>query len=320
MLLVIVFLGLFAAVALSLIAVSASRTELRQTLSRLESIGREARDTAELSAVPVKRQERLSAISWLNRLLQNADVGRRLQLLLSQADLPWTVGRLLLTTSLAAALTGFFVQARIRNPWPALVFAALAGSAPFLYVSRRRSKRLARIQQLLPESLDLMAAALRAGHSFTAALGLVARQSAEPLRRELRQCFDEQNFGLELRTALSNLALRVPVHEIRVVVTAVLIQKETGGNLTEILEKTATLIREDLRLQRQIMVYTAQGRLTGWILAGLPLLLGSILYLIRPEHMSLLWKTPLGLKMLYAAVAMTLLGVGIIHKIVNSRI
>jgi tight adherence protein B len=176
------------------------------------------------------------------------------------------------------------------------------------------------MKQCLPDGLDLMVSAIRAGHSFASALGMASRESLEPVKREFRQSFDEQNFGLDLRVAMTNLAYRVPINDIRMVVTAVIIQKETGGNLTEILEKVAHLIREDFRLQRQVAVHTAQGRLTGGILAFLPVILGIGLYLVNPEHMSLLWRHPIGLRMLQGGVVMMVIGGLLIRRIVRIEI
>jgi tight adherence protein B len=322
MLLVLIFVGIFAVAALVQLAVTArTARQNRRTLSRLKNIGRKDRDAAAaLSLAPLRREEPLSALGWLDYLLQKADTGRRLQILLNQADVKWTAGGLVLTALGAAAATGLLVYWRVHALPPALGSAALAAWVPFFYVVRRRRKRLSRIQQYLPEALDLMVAALRAGHSLISALGMAAKESPEPLRRELRQCFDEQNFGLDLRTAFLNLAARVPIHEVRCLVTAFLIQKETGGNLTEILDKTAYLIREDFRLQRQVMIHTAQGRMTGKILSSLPLVLGCLLYLVQPDYISLLWRHPLGQKMLYAAGMMTLIGLLIIRRVVGVRV
>ena len=191
---------------------------------------------------------------------------------------------------------------------------------PYLYVLHKRGRRFDRMRQYLPEALDLMVAAIRAGHSFSSAMGMAAKECPEPIRKEFRQCFDEQNFGLELRLALLNLAHRVPIHDVRILVTAVLIQNETGGNLTEILDKVAYLIREDFRLQRQVRVHTAQGRLTGWILSLLPPILGVLLYLVNPEQMSILWTRSSGQKMLVGAIVMTLIGGLIMRKIIRIRV
>src|ERR1035437_8677383 len=176
------------------------------------------------------------------------------------------------------------------------------------FVLLKRNQRFGKFEKGLPDALDMMVSALRVGHSFSAALSLVTRECAEPLAGEFRICFDEQNFGLELRTALENLITRVPLQDLRIVVTAILIQKESSGTLAEVLEKTAYVIRQRFRLKRQIMVHTAQGRLTGWILTILPIALGVGLYIINPETMSLLWKRPIGIKLLYAAVGMLVTG------------
>ncbi len=150
--------------------------------------------------------------------------------------------------------------------------------------------------------------ALRAGHSLVSALGLVAQEAPEPVGGEFRICFEEQNYGLELRTAMVNLVTRVPIQDLKIVSTAVLIQKESGGNLAEVLDKTSYVIRERFRLKRQVRVHTAQGRLTGWILTLLPPILGVALYVINPKTMSILWTNPLGVKLLYLSAAMTITG------------
>jgi len=204
-------------------------------------------------------------------------------------------------------------------PLSALI-GGVVGLAPFAYVLQKRNSRFDKMRQFLPEALDLMVAAIRAGHSFSSAMGMAAKESPEPVRREFRQCFDEQNFGLELRIALMNMVHRVPIHDIRIMVTAVLIQSDTGGNLTEILDKVAYLIREDFRLQRQVKTHTAQGRLTGWILSLLPPILGVMLYMVNPKNMSILWERSEGRAMLYAGTTMTIIGALIIRKIVRIRI
>jgi tight adherence protein B len=321
MLIALVFLVVFGATCLMLFVFTAGRArELKQTRTRLEAFGLNAQAPVEVDQILVRRSIALSTLPWLDELLNRADIGVRLRLLVRQADLQWPVGRLVLVSVLAAVVTGYLIFLRTGSLLPSFCLAALAGVGPLLFVIRKKNGRFQRMRQLLPEALDLIVAALRAGHGFTSAMGMVARDAQEPIRSEFRQCFDEQNFGLELRTAMNNLAQRVPIRDIRTVVTAVLIQKDTGGNLTEILEKVAHIIREDFRLQRQVSVHTAQGRLTGWILSVLPIVLGTALYLANPEGMSVLWTRPLGLKMIYAATGMTLVGGLIIRRIVRIQI
>jgi tight adherence protein B len=149
---------------------------------------------------------------------------------------------------------------------------------------------------------------------------LVAYESPDPIGGEFRICFDEQNYGLELRAAMENLVTRIPLQDLRIVVTAILIQKESGGNLAEVLDKASYLIRERFRLRRQVQVHTAQGRLTGWILTFLPVALGLGLFIISPEMISLLWTRAIGIKLLYASAAMTTVGGLIIRKIVNMEV
>jgi tight adherence protein B len=318
---ILLFLAFFLAAALVISAFATQdRKETKQALSRLERVAAPQSSDATEGSLSLRREERLSAVGWIDEALRKIGLADKLRLLLYQADLKWTVGRLLLISTLAALIAGVLVQLRTGALLLSLMVAVVAASGPFLYVLRKRSNRFDRMRLYLPEALDLMVAAIRAGHSFSSAMGMSAKESPEPIRKEFRQCFDEQNFGLELRYALKNLAHRVPIHDIRIMVTAVLIQNETGGNLTEILEKVGYLIREDFRLQRQVRVHTAQGRLTGWILSLLPPILGLLLYLVNPTNMSLLWKREVGRYMLYTSVVMTTIGALIIRKIIRIRV
>ena len=322
--LVLVFLFIFASVALLLAALAAGTDrQAKKTRSRLDAIALGPGDDSaadQEEALVRRKQDVLSSIPRLDRLLHRLDAGRQLRLLIGQADLNWTVGRLLLVSAALGVGGGYLADTRTGSVLLALFFTGLGGALPILYVLHKRRQRFDRLKLHLPEALDLMVAAIRAGHGFASAMGMASKEAPEPLKRELRQCFDEQNFGLDLRVAMSNLAGRVPIREIRMIATAILIQKETGGNLTEILEKVASLIRDDFRLQRQVRVHTAQGRLTGWILALLPVVLGILLYLINPENMSMLWRRPIGVKMLFGAGAMTIAGGMIIRRIVRIQI
>ncbi|HWQ53143.1 MAG TPA: type II secretion system F family protein [Bryobacteraceae bacterium] len=316
----LVFLFVFAITALLLIIASSSRAkEVKQTLARLDAIAMEGARPRHDDTLDIRRDQLLSALPWLNRWLYSIEITRRLRLLLSQAALNWTVGRLILMSAALALAVGYLVQLRTRSEILALFLGFGAGCLPIGYVMRKRTQRFARFEELLPEAVDLMVGAIRAGHSLGSAMGLVSKECPEPVRGELRQCFDEQNFGLDLRVALENLVERVPVSDLRMIVTAVLIQQESGGNITEILEKVAHLIRERFRLQRQIRVHTAQGRMTGWVLSLLPIAIGVVMYFVSPDHVSLLWKRDAGIKMLYAGVVMQTIGILVIRKIVRMR-
>jgi len=317
----VVFVAVFLVTALLLTATRAGASkELKETLDRLDAVSITAKDVALDEAAIIKREELLSDIPWLDRLLRRIDFFGRVRLLLHQGNVGWTAGTLLFASLGCAALGGAATYVRTHVILLSLLMAVLAGAIPWLYVLRKRSSRFAAFEEMLPEALDLMVSALRAGHGLTAAMGIVGREMGDPIASEFRQCFEEQNFGLELRTAMLNLSERVPIQDVRIIVVAVLVQKESGGNLAEILEKVAMVIRERFRLKRQVRVHTAQGRLTGWVLACLPPAFGLGLYFARPDYIRALWTTPLGLKMLYTGIILTVIGVFVIRKIVRVRV
>jgi tight adherence protein B len=318
LLLILVFISVFAVAALLLVASGTGASQkTKQTLAALESALATERPEARDQVVDLRKQELLSAIPWINRWLLKIELAPRVRILLFQANLKWTTGGLLLMSAASCMIPGYLIYLRTGAVVFALLFGFLLGCGPIFFVLHKRRQRFNKFEQELPEALDLMVSALRAGHSLVSALGLVAKESPEPIGGEFRICFDEQNYGLELRAAMENLVTRVPLQDLRIAVTAILIQKESGGNLAEVLDKTAYVIRERFRLRRQVRVHTAQGRLTGWILSFLPVVLGIALYLINPETMSLLWKRDIGIKLLYAAAGMTITGALIIRKIVN---
>ena len=319
---VVIFLAVFLAVALLLLGLTAnSAAEEKQTNVRLKALGKRlAQAEPDAKPMDIRIEQTFSSMPWLDQRLKELDLGPRLRFLLRQADVNWTVGRLLLLCTLCFLGTAYLVWLRTELVFLSVFLGMIAGSFPFLYVFQMRSRRFDRIRSILPDSLDMMVAAIRAGHSFSSALGMASREAPDPLRSELRQCYDEQNYAMDFRQAMMNLERRVPIHDVRVMVSAVLIQKDAGGNLTEILDKVSYLIREDFRLQRQVRVHTAQGRMTGYILALLPAILGLGLYFLNPEDMSLLWKRPIGVKLLYASGISTTVGMIIIRRIVNIRV
>jgi tight adherence protein B len=321
MLVLILFpIAVFATVALLLYLFMGGKDKVtKQTLTRLDSIGL-GPQSPQNDEIDVRRDDTYSTVAWLDTLLRKTDYTRLLQVKLYQAELNWTPEKLLKLMLVAGAVFGGLVYLRTGTVFLTLLMFAVGASLPYLYVRRKYLRRFEKMRERLPESLDLMVSAIRAGHSFTSAMGLASKESPEPVKREFRQCFEEQNFGLDLRMAMNNLAYRMPIRDVRMIVTAVLIQKEAGGNLTEILDKVAYLIREDYRIQRQVSVHTAQGRITGYVLAGLPLFLGMVLYVLNPENMSLLWQRSVGVKMLEAAVVMETVGLLIIRKIVQPKL
>jgi len=267
-----------------------------------------------------KAYRRLSAIPWLNHWLTKLNLASVTSLYLYQAGVSLTLGTLVLTSIAGFAFLGYALYWRLGAGFPALLLSAGFLPLPFLYVRHRRKKRLTKLEQQLPEALGMMVSALRVGHSLIASLGAVAQECPEPISGEIRKCFEENNYGVDLRSALMNLTQRAPIQDFRIFVAAVLIQKESGGNLAEVLENVAQTTRERFRLKKQVAVHTAQGRMTGWILSLLPVGLGLAMYFVNPDGMSVLWKRPIGLKLLYAAISMDIVGALIIRKIVRIRV
>ncbi|HEX5235154.1 MAG TPA: type II secretion system F family protein [Silvibacterium sp.] len=315
---VLVFMGVFAVSALLLTATGTGASkQTKRTLSVLQAaLSSDAAPTAD-PIVDLRKQELFSAVPFINRLLLKLEIAPRLRSLLYQANLKWTAGGLILMSITCFFIPAYLVHLRTGSLLLSFVVGLVLGGAPMAFVMLKRRKRFHKFEQALPEALDLMVSAMRAGHSLNSSLDLVGHEAPEPLKTEFRICFDEQNYGLELKTAMNNLATRVPLQDLRMVITAILIQKESGGNLAEVLDKVAYVIRERFRLKRQVRVHTAQGRMTGWILSILPLVLGIGLYFLNPANMSLLWKRDIGVKLLYASGTMTIIGALIINKIVN---
>jgi tight adherence protein B len=293
----------------------------RPVKQRLDALSREtAPAQAEQDTADIRRKEQLSGIGWLNRWIVRANLAPTIRLYLHQADMKTAPETLLLTSVAGSVLTGFLVCVRTSSLLSAVFLSAAFVPMPFLYLLRKRTKRFDKFDHQLPEAIDMLVSALRVGHSLVAAIGALGQEAAEPLAGEFRKLFDEQNFGLDLRTAMMNLATRVPLQDVRIFVAAALIQKESGGNLAEVLEKVAHTTRERFRVRKQIMVHTAQGRLTGWILSLLPVVLGIGMYLVNPEGMSVLWTNPIGLRLLITAMVMIVVGCLIIRKIVRIRV
>lgn len=245
----------------------------------------------------------------------------RLRLLLQQADLRWGLKALLAASVLGALMTFFLAQALTRLPAEFGLFSAAVGAAlPWLVVWRKRRTRLAQLQRQLPDALDLMARALQAGHAFGSALQMVSQEMAEPIAGEFRIVHDELNFGMGLHQAFAGLTERAPLNDLRYFVVAVLIQRDSGGNLAELLASLAQLIRERLKLLTRVRVLSSEGRLSSWILVGLPFALGGLLNYFNPEFMRPLWTDPLGISMLNWMLGLMALGVVLIQKIVRLRV
>lgn len=218
----------------------------------------------------------------------------------------------------AGAIVGFSAVLLLTGMLPIAVLAAsLLATAPVLWLARLRQQRLKAFQAALPESIDMCARALRAGYSLVAAIGIVAEQAAEPARSEFADVFRKQNYGVPVRDAFMEVLERVPSPDLRVFVTGILVQKDTGGNLTEIFDRIVYVIRERIRIQGEIRVHTAQGRLTAWILTLLPGALLLIVNLIDPGYSRPMFQEPLGRKLMYLGTGLQLVGGLVVRRIVN---
>jgi tight adherence protein B len=317
----LVFLSVFVVAALLLIAAGSSRAETaKQTMGRLNVAISPHGPSIKDDVLDVRKREILSAIPLLNRLLARMELGNRLRKLIAQADSAWTPGTVVLLTMALWMGTVFIATLRISSLSFAFLLGLIPAMMPIVYLRLARDRRFRKFEEGLPAALDLMVAGLRAGNSIVSALDLVGRESPDPVGKEFRLCFEEQNYGLELREALENLSARIPLPDVRIIMTAILVQKETGGNLAEVLDKCAHLIRDRFRLKREIRTKTAQGRLTGWILSLLPPGLGFLLWLVQPDVISLLWRKPAGVQLLWAGSIMTVVGALLIRKIVRIRV
>jgi tight adherence protein B len=317
----IVFVGVFSILALTLIGSSASSARRnKQTIAVLDAALASDKQALGDQVIDVRKSDEFSAVPWVNQWLLKIELAPRLRNTLYQSGLKWTVGKLVTMSVLIAIVVQYATYLKFHIFFLTLLIGLGAGCLPFLFVLFKRKKRFDKFEEGMPEAVDLMVSALRGGQSLASALGMVGTESPEPIGSEFRLCFEEQNYGLELRVALDHLTTRMPLQDLKIIIAAILIQKESGGNLAEVLDKTSHVIRERFRLRREVRTYTAQGRLTGWVLTLLPVILGIALFCISPDHMSLLWKRDLGIKLLYGSAILTFLGALVIRKIVNFEI
>lgn len=317
----LVLLLLFLALFVGLLALGAGfqKEEGRVMRERLMSLVRATQRTPSEDLV-LLRDEMLSAIPAFHRLLASSVWIARLQAFLGQADVEMRPGRFLLMTASLGAVTGL-IPVLLRLAWwvPPLT-APLGLAIPFLYVAQCRKLRFSKFENRFPDAIDLLARGVRAGHSLVSALEMISQELSQPLAGEFRKVFDEQKFGMPLRDALLNLSERVPLVDVKFFVTALLLQRETGGNLTEILDKLAYLVRERFKLMRQVRVHTAHARVTMIVLMCMPVVFVLLMYISHPQYLQPLYKDPLGHKLIAAAVGLQLTGYLLIRKIINIRV
>jgi len=290
--------------------------ETREERALRKRLGHAPRETV---AAPLERPaQKLSNVGAVDLLLKRAvGVSGPLELLVTQSGLKITVGTLVLSAAFTGCVAYLIVKSVTYYTYLGLAAIPFGAMIPFIVVRQFRRARLDKFEEQFPESIELIARALRAGHAFPTGLQMVADEVPEPVGSEFKLVYDRQNFGMPMSEALKGMAERVPVLDARFFVTAVLTQRETGGNLSEVLDNLASVMRDRFKVRRQVRVITAHGRTTGWILAGLPPALAGVLCLIAPEQMKLLVTDPLGIKMVSVAAMMQITGTIIIRKLVN---
>lgn len=312
-----VVVALVAFVAFSLIDERSSKARLlRERLATVEKAA-ERPPSPELALL---RDEMLSEIPALDNLLKKSERVSALQTMLEQANVNARAGNFLFICFGVAALAGIVVTLYSRSPMIGWVGVLLGFFLPYSYASYLRNKRFQKFEERFPEAIDTLARAVRAGHAFTTALEMIGTEVAEPVAGEFRKLYEEQKFGLPVRDALMNLVDRIPLVDVKFFVTAVMLQRETGGNLAEILDNLSYVIRERFKIMRQVRVYTAQGRLTMMLLMGLPPVIVIIMLWSNPEFIKPLFADPIGHIFIVVGITLQTIGYFVIRKIIRIQV
>jgi tight adherence protein B len=294
----------------------------RKLEARLEDLaqGPDYEPAAEGPSKTVVKVHEGGPMPGFDRFIGGTTRGTALGRWIEQSGVKTSFSAVLLIALAMSAAFGMGGMMLVKAMWGLFAGAIVGFALPFWYLSMKRKKRMSKFEEGFPEALDLISRALKAGHAFITGLKMVADEMPEPIGPEFRKTFDEQNFGLPLKDALENLTYRMPSLDVRFFTTAVLIQRETGGNLSEILENLAHVVRERFKILRQVRVYTAHGRMTGYVLLALPAVLCIALAFINPDHMNLLFRERMGQMMLMGAVVMQSIGYFWIRQVVKIEV
>ncbi len=288
-----------------------------QAKKRLEEFGKEKK-MSDADMPFILRDDQLSRIPSFNRFLQKLNLSKQLKKTLQQADMEMKVGELILLMIVLAVL-GVVMTLYLQNIIIKIAVPVVLGIIPLLHVIVKRNQRLNAFKREFPDAIDMMTSAIKSGHTFNKAMQLVAAEAPDPVGMEFRRTFEEYNLGLQLREVLINLTKRIDSADLKLFVTAILLQKETGGNLTEILEKISHTIRERFKLLGQIQTFTAQARMSGWILGLLPVIFVVIVTALHPDYLDPLFNDKLGHLLIVVAIFLQLVGFLIIRKIMNIK-
>jgi len=291
--------------------------EAKRMAQRLQAASAGGHTAAQLN---ILKQRALSGSEGLQRLLLTVPRVHLLDRILMQSGLTMSVGDLL-GLSLMLGAAGLFAPIFFgRGVMVGFCLAIVLGSLPMLYVLRAKAKRLVRMESQLPDAIDLMGRAMRAGHAFPNALNMVGDEMADPIGLEFRILFDEINYGVTLEDALLNLLSRVPSTDLQYFVVALLIQRQTGGNLAELLDNISAIVRARIKLMGEIRTLSAEGKLSAWILSLLPFGAALMINILNPDFMTVLWTDPVGLKMVYGALLMMAFGIWWMTRIIKIRV
>jgi tight adherence protein B len=321
-----VFLALVVFLGVTLLIVGGFQAVIYLRAAHERRIGERLREVSSpvivdpTDSATIVRKAIESPLPVMDRVLKHSGLGNPLASLIEQSGVKTTPAATLMLSLVAAVGLGFAASLVVRYAILSLAAALVGGALPFLFLLQRRGARRRRFEEQFPEALDLLSRALRAGHAFQTALGMVADELPDPVGTEFKKTYEQQNFGLPLNDALHDLAARTQLLDVRFFVTAVTIQRETGGNLSEILDNLADVVRERFKLLRQVRVHTAHGRFTGYILLALPAALGVALSFISPDHMNTLFHHPLGRTMLMGAAVMQTVGYFWIRQVIKIEV
>ncbi|PYS53659.1 MAG: hypothetical protein DMG13_11640 [Acidobacteria bacterium] len=317
LLILVVTFGLFISAGYFFVQAPLAKQKLRARLTAVHQANLQAEGGVQAE---IMRREMLSDIPALSRILAAAPFVARLQLLLQQGAVEMQVSVFLLIVVSIALFS--WIGAIVANVafLATLAVPIVTGSIPFLVVAYKRQRRFRRFEEIFPDAIDLLARAVRAGHAFTTAFSLIGEEMPNPLAEEFRLTYQQHNLGLPLRDALANLATRMPLPDVRIFISALQIQRDTGGNLGEILDNLSEVIRERFSILREIQIVTAEGRLSMYVLTAIPVAAGVLMYLANPDYMMPLFTDPIGHIALGVAAVMQFIGYLIIKKMVAMKI
>lgn len=316
--LVFVF-GLFLVFGAYLAATHGSDAKRKRLQKRLGEALLYSAHTEDVEVV-LARNELMSEIPALNRALVSVQAAFKLKRMLDQADLHITPSRLVMFSGMAAILAAMASSVVSASIVLMVTAGLLAAALPFAHVYWKRKKRFDAFLEHLPDALDLMSRALAAGHAFSESMHMVSAEMPQPIATEFRKTYEEQNLGLSLKLALENLTQRIPLLDLRMCVTAVLIQRETGGNLAEILEKVDYTIRERFRIMGDLKTLTTSSRMSAWLLCGLPIFVTFAITVLNPDYMTIFWKDQRGHYLIGIALLLQVTGMLIVRKILRIKI